>query len=172
VLCVPALSSDLMTKGTFDVEVSFAAGGNSGTFIVNGWSLPEPEFAWNRGHDAHLVLPKPFEADEYELILDVWPFIVPDCLPAQSIEVLVRGVPVLVAAINSRDRHMIRCRPLPSSVAGCTCVDVSFHFRDAVAPAKILADSPDTRELAVAFFALRFIGHVTSDDDTNWIMTP
>ena len=80
-----------MIKGAFEVEIEFAAGGNSMPFKMNGWSRPEPRYTFNQGHTARLVLPKPFDADQYQISMDVWPCVVPDRVPVQHIKVIVRG---------------------------------------------------------------------------------
>jgi hypothetical protein len=147
-----------MISGTFAVEIEFSADGNSTSFTMDGWSRPERQYTFNQGYEARLVLPKPFDSDSYELSIDVWPFVVRDRLPVQHLEVIVRGTQVMQAAVDNRDRRVMRCEIPPHVVEGCESVDITFRFPDAAAPVSVTDDSLDRRVLAFAFFSLRFSG--------------
>jgi len=125
---------------------------------MEGWSRPERDYTFNLGHQACLVLPKLFDSDQYQLSIDVWPFIVPDRLPVQRIEVIARGAQVMHAAIDNRARQVISCEIPPHVIEDCETVDVAFRFPDAAAPANVTEGSLDTRILAFAFFSLAFSG--------------
>jgi len=160
-----------MIAGIFDVEVTFGASGNSGSFVMAGWSRPEPQYTFNNGHEACLVLPKLFDSDRYELSIDLWPFVVPDRLPVQHIEIIVRGTPVAHVATDSRKRRVIGCEIPPRAVDGCENVDITFRFPNAAAPAGVNDASSDTRILAFAFLSVRFSGRLTEGKEiTNLLI--
>jgi hypothetical protein len=160
-----------MITGTFEVELAFGANGNSRSFTVDGWSRPEPQYTFNNGHEARLVLPKLFDSDRYELSIDVWPFVVRDRLPVQHIEIIVRGSPVMHAAADSRERRVMRCEIPPHVVDGCESVDITFRFPDAAAPAGVNDDSSDTRILAFAFLGVKFSGRLIGGEQTTHVAT-
>jgi FkbM family methyltransferase len=150
-----------MVRRPFKVMVDFAAGGNSTSFVLGGWSRPERDYSFNWGHEARLAVPKPYDADSYELSIDVWPFVVPDRLPVQQVEIIVRGMRVMHAIADSRLRRVMTCEIPPHIVAGCESVDITFRFPDAVAPNSVLPNSLDLRIMAFAFFKLCLVGRMT-----------
>jgi FkbM family methyltransferase len=155
-----------MFKSTFEVEIEFGAQGNSLSFTREGWCRPEREYTFSHGHEARMVLPKRFDSDRYELSIDVWPFVVPDRLPVQHIEVMVRGTPVMNVAVDNRERRVLVC-DIPSHVIeGCDSVDITFRFPDAVAPVDVADDGVDQRVLAFAFFGVRFSGRLVDNEGT------
>jgi hypothetical protein len=148
-----------MLKGTFQIEVGFSASSDGRFLMLNGWSRPEPQYTFNNGHEARLVLPKLVDSARYELSIDVWPFVVRDRLPVQRLEVIVRGTQVMQAAVDNGQRQVMRCEIPPPAIEGCESVDVLLRFPDAAAPANVRDGSRDTRVLAFAFFGIRFSGH-------------
>ena len=160
-----------MIKSTFDVDIDFAASGSSKSFTMDGWNRPEREYTWNLGHEARLVLPKPFESDRYELSFDVWPFVVQNRLPIQHFEVVVRGTQVMYAAVDNRDRRVLRCEIPPHVVEGCENVEITLRFPDAAAPINVVDGSLDRRIVAFAFFRARFSGRLDADEEKTYVAT-
>jgi FkbM family methyltransferase len=72
---------------------------------------------------------------------------------------------VMQAAIDARDRRVIRCEIPPHVIEGCENVEVIFRFPDAAAPASVTDGAFDQRILAFAFFNTRFSGRLGSDED-------
>ncbi len=152
-----------MIRGTFEVHIEFGADGNGESVTLGGWSRPEREYTFNNGHEAHLMLPKLFDSDRYDMSIDVWPFVVPDRVPVQHFEVVVRGTPVLQAAVDSRERRIIACEIPPHVVEGCESLHITFRFPDAAVPASLAINSTDTRVLAFAVFGVTLSGHLAGD---------
>jgi|HubBroStandDraft_1064217.scaffolds.fasta_scaffold145474_2 hypothetical protein len=148
-----------MLRGTFQIEVGFSASGDGRLLMLNGWSQPEPQYTFNNGNEARLVLPKLVDSARYELSIDVWPFVVQDRIPVQRLEVIVRGTQVMQAVAENGQRRIMRCEIPPHVVDGCESVDVLLRFPDAAAPINVTDGSRDTRTLAFAFFGIRFAGH-------------
>jgi FkbM family methyltransferase len=152
-----------MLKSAFKVEIVFGADGNSESFTKGGWCLSEPNYTFNAGHEATLTVPKPFDADKYELSLDVWPFVIPDRLPVQHLDVIIHETRVLAAAIDSHERQTLRCEIPADLVAGHESLDITLLFPDAAPPVSVTDNSPDTRVVAFAFFCIRLSGRLVDD---------
>ncbi len=132
---------------TCDLMISFAAAGNSLTFLGGGWARSEDEFTWGVGAESHLVFPRQAAADEYVLTLDVVPFVRAPELPSQRLIVSVNDTVVGSTEIS---RPTLLGYRIPATLGrGSDRMVVTLQHPDAARP-KDFSEIADDRALAFA----------------------
>jgi hypothetical protein len=145
------------------LEIDFRDGGNSGDFVMDGWSGQEKAQRWTVGTQSALALTSPVSHDRtYVLQLLLWPFTVPGRLTEQRLRVSVNGT--TISEFSVTHQSFLRC-PIP---AGLLCdtprMIVQFVHPDAASPAS-LGVSDDSRPLALAFKRVRLTLATVGDPD-------
>ena len=121
-------------------------------WMRSGWQRGESTHVWSDGPKSVLLAPIGNGAD-IEMVLECLPFVDPD-QPAQRISI----------SINGRDIEEISLHPgrgtysvtLPRGLLRRRRNLVGFRYAYARVPRDVLPDSEDRRELAVAWYSIRF----------------
>ena len=143
-----------------DLTINFGTAGNSLGFLGGGWARSEPDFTWGVGAESHLVLPRPGEADEFILTLDVIPFVHPPALPAQRLIVSVNDT---VLGSTELSRPTLLAYRIPAGLAKRSDkMLVTLQHPDAARP-KDFSDTGDDRHLAFAVSEAK-LGKATAND--------
>lgn len=136
---------------TLGEELLAGPDGALNNYLGEGWSGPEPTHIWNDGPKAILKVPiKPVDSD-LKLAVRCTPFVVPDRLAAQRVNVMVGGQLVGRWTVDREGEY--DCL-IPRSEIKDDTVQVSFEYMDAVSP-KALGISEDDRRLGLAVHSIR-----------------
>jgi hypothetical protein len=133
-------------------EVNFSAAGNAAAFLRDGWSVQEPMHIFSVGTGSALAIPPLPEGGDYVLELSVAAFTVAPYLTARRLDVAINGI--LVATADVAGPVVIGCDIPPACLAGAAHLEVRFGH-PVCPPAAMLGAGADTRQLGIAFFALR-----------------
>lgn len=121
-------------------------------WLRSGWQSPESGFVWSDGLMSVLHAPIGDETD-IEMVLDCLPFADPN-QPEQRILVSINDRDIAeISLLPGRSRHTVT---LPKQLLRRHRNLVGFRYAYTAEPRNILPDSEDTRELAVAWYSVRF----------------
>jgi hypothetical protein len=134
------------------LDIDFQAGGNSDSFLLEGWSGQEKIHRWTMGTESAIAFTTPPRSSDYILHLLLWPFTVANIHTGQRLRVLINDAEIGDFAVTHQT--LLRCA-VPSHLLPATPrVTVRFVHPDAVSPAS-LNDGDDPRPLALAFKKVR-----------------
>lgn len=147
-----------------DLTISFAAAGNSLSYLGGGWARAEEEFTWGIGAESHLVFPRIAAGSEYVLTLDVVPFVHPPELRTQRLIVSVNDTVVGSTEIS---RPTLLGYRIPARAGGrADKMVVTLQHPDAARP-KDFGDSQDDRALACSMFEAKLYRVTTASASEN-----
>ena len=135
-----------------ELLIDFSRGGNSIVYVRDGWYAPEREHTWTKGTSSTLDLPLIEPGSRYTLEMLMWPFVVPDKIPDQSLAILVNDNLISKAFVQP-GFNLIEC-DVPPDCATLSRATLRFDHPDAAKP----CDHPgfkDDRVLALAFKTLK-----------------
>jgi hypothetical protein len=135
-----------------ELDLAFGTEGNAGPFTREGWSDPEPGYLWTLGGQSRLTLPRPAQPGEWELEVEVQPFVHGEALPAQRLGLILNGV--ACSAVPVSDHAVVRLDVPWRLLKGGEVIDLLFTLPDASRPMDVAGGSDD-RPLGFAFKRLR-----------------
>jgi hypothetical protein len=137
-----------------DNSIRFGSHGNYLTFAPQGFSGDEHgNHTWNDGCVATLRLRILALAEDTQLRVDIDPYIVPEKVPFQTLNVYVNGLWIAFARSQGTERLLI---DLPADFIVPTTNRLSFVMANATRPAEI-GEARDQRLLAFSFREIALI---------------
>jgi hypothetical protein len=140
-----------------ELVIDFGRSGNSDAYRRAGWYEPEPRHSWTQGQESTLEFPRPTAAADYQMVLELGPFIWKDKLPAQHLTVFVNDSEV--GDFVLREVSALEIEVPWELIEAREWVQVMFRHPDAATPAAVNG-VPDHREIALAFEAVSFFRKV------------
>ena len=126
------------------VEITFAAGGNSDAFIAGGWAEPERHGRWTTGTLSVLRVPELDPNASYACPVTLGPYIRQPSVPAQDLVVTMHGHEVLRARMTAGGTIAF---DLPVELVQLfPVVEIAFEMPLAACP-QALGGSTDTTSL-------------------------
>jgi hypothetical protein len=140
-----------------ELVIDFGRSGNSEAYRRSGWYEAEPRHSWTEGQESTLEFPRPPIPADYQMVIEVGPFVWKQKLPAQHLTVFVNDSEVGDFVISEVGALEIE---VPwELIEGREWVQVLFRHPDAAKPAGING-VPDNREIALAFEAVSFFRRI------------
>jgi len=136
---------------TLGDELTAGPEGTLNDYLGEGWSAPEPEHIWNDGPRAILRFPIKQVHSDLKMIVRCTPFVVPDRLESQRVNVLAGGKMVEKWTVGEAGEY--HCL-IPRSEVKDGTLQVSLEYTDAVSP-KSLGVSEDDRRLGLAVHSIK-----------------
>lgn len=131
-------------------RIRFGRGGNSGPYLIEGWSYPEDGFTWTDGKRASLSLEVPRDGGVV-LRAHIKPMAKKGAAGAQRVFVTAAGVPVGEGVIRREGEYGIA---VPPACVRDGTLELTMELPDAVSPAELYAGA-DTRALGLQFYRLQ-----------------
>jgi hypothetical protein len=141
-------------------QLTFGRHGNAGPYLFEGWSFPEPDFAWTEGPNSTLALCLPTGADQHSdlyLELRISPFIVPGRPTAQRLAIFVNDTEIARETITGGGSFAY---PLPAHALNLRTPRRLQRLRIEHPDVQRPCDhgpADDSRELAFMFYAIRVL---------------
>jgi hypothetical protein len=126
------------------VQIDFAEGGNSASFVTSGWAPPERHGTWSDGPESFLVVPGLVPGRTYRVSLSAGPFLVPPAVQHQDLFIFANGVEVFGDRLT-QGRAIAFVIP-PQALNASRKVEFRFYCPTAVSPMSI-GHSVDVRRL-------------------------
>lgn len=134
-----------------ELDIAFAAGGNSEAFAQGGWAQPERHGRWSSGQESRLAV-EGLTPGNYQVSLNLGPFILPPTIVQQNLQIIINGRLVWADYLRG-NRNIVF--GLPAEIfAGGSRLDIRFICPTARAPSTI-SDSNDVRVLGFTIWNLR-----------------
>lgn len=128
--------------------VEFGAGGNAGAYLGIGWSVPRSGSQWSDGNLVELHLQVKNPGEDVELLLAMWPYLVPGILEKQRIRILVNGQELTtITATNPNPKLYVNT--IPREMIVSNEINITFQLPDATIPASI-TNSSEKRKLGIS----------------------
>jgi hypothetical protein len=142
-----------------ELDLDFSAGGNSKDYLRAGWSGAEPDFTWTEGKQSTVAITFAKPGDDYRIELLMWPFVVPDKLPQQTLTMWFSGILIGKFYLGPR-QQLLECE-IGSDLTQCGDGTLRLDLPNAARPCD-LGVSGDNRTLALACKRLKLI-RITGD---------
>ncbi|MCW8305535.1 glycosyltransferase family 61 protein [Acidiphilium sp. PA] len=136
------------------MDVVFGTAGNAADYTRFGWSHPEATHTWAVGPFSTMRLPKPHDNSGIVLELDVVALVLDRGLVGRPLDVVVNGVPVGGAVVDSFSTIALVLPP--ACLAGHEWLDIVFIHPVCLSPRRT-GHGDDDRETAISFLALRLM---------------
>jgi hypothetical protein len=131
-----------------ELIIDFSQQGNSGLYVRDGWHPAERDHTWSRGTESLIEVPVGQPGGAYRMQLLVWPFVVNEKIPSQTLAVFV-GDCLLTRAFIQRGNNLVEFEILPDLIRSDRLL-LRFEHPDAARPCDHVP-SKDNRMLALAF---------------------
>lgn len=134
-------------------RILFNNTGSGQTYLVHGWSHPEPWGVWSEGEKATILLPLP-GADIASILFEAHPLLSPSHLK-QNVEVRINGIGAAELLLTSDSDKLLEVK-IPETTnlkEGNNTIKLEFYLPDAARPIDIGINN-DTRQLALGLIAL------------------
>lgn len=144
-----------MTERAIQV-IDFTTVGNSGDFIGEGWSIPEPQGTWSVGPESKLTIRKPANFGNFVIHFCATPAVSSDGRgPAsQRLALLVNGNEIYTGTLTATVEPKV---PVADAFLSGDDIIIELRHPDWVIPADV-GTSGDVRPLAVWFHSLTLVG--------------
>jgi hypothetical protein len=152
---IPLPGADNAVRETVVQTISFQVGGNSDAFRRDGWSKPEQLWTWTADHACTLEFPRPEAQDDYVLRIQVRPFIVPERVHYQRVELAINGTNVATGVV--REVSVLECEVPWEWLAPHEAITLTFSLPDAARPTEVNGHPNDARLLGLAFEQLKLV---------------
>lgn len=134
-----------------EIDIGFAEGGNSDAFLRGGWAQAERHGRWSNGQESRLTV-EGIAAGDYQVSLNLGPFILPPLIVQQNLQIIVNGR--LVWADYVRGNRNINFGLPADLFAGGSRLEFRFICPTARAPSTV-SESRDVRVLGFTIWNLR-----------------
>ena len=142
------------------LAIDFTSGGNSLSFVREGWSEMEPHGTWTVGKESKIVIPLPAGLKNCHAAFVVRPCTSGTTLPSQRVSFVVGSTEVCSNTVSGLTRLEIH---FPDDVAAGQDVEIRILHPDATSPLA-LGVSGDTRELAILVVRVEILGEESAAD--------
>ncbi len=135
-----------------ELTIDFSREGNSQEYVREGWSGAEPDHTWTEGTESTIAVTFASPGSRYGLEVLAWPFIVPDKLLSQTLEVWVSNL--LIGRFHANAGHQLFECVIPPELTQARGAIIRFKHSDAARPSDFSLNQ-DNRMIALAFRRLR-----------------
>jgi hypothetical protein len=90
------------------LEIDFSQDGNCADYILDGWSFQEETHRWMTGEASSIAIKPADQGQAYNLIIQLWPFTIPDRHPEQRLDILMNDDHV--GTFTIRQQMSLKCR--------------------------------------------------------------
>ncbi|MBV9735905.1 MAG: hypothetical protein JO209_08340 [Acidisphaera sp.] len=141
--CVGGYLVDEATVEAVPVLIDFGVAGNSGEFMLSGWSRTEGAYTWTIGEESKLAVEASLPAASYLLVITATPSVHPAFFPAQRVSVVVNEA--VVGGFELRERGRLECALPPGLIRPNRTTTISLRLPDATRPRDHFAEGDDRR---------------------------
>lgn len=152
---IPLPSADNALRETVVQTIFFEAGGNSDAFRRDGWSKPEQRWTWTADPSCTLEFPRPAAQGDHVLRIQVRPFIVPERVQYQRVELAINDTMVATGIV--REVSILECEVPWELLAPHETITLTFSLPKAARPTEVSGHPNDARLLGLAFEWLKLV---------------
>ena len=135
-------------------QLTFGSGGDAQRHLLEGWSIPEPGYAWAVDQRSAICISAPADMVTLALEVDLVPFVAPPLVQSQRLSIWC-GETLLGATIL--DRAATLCFDIPQSARAASGeLVITLVCPDAAIPA-LLGLGNDQRRLGLMVRAMRLV---------------
>jgi arabinofuranosyltransferase len=144
----------------YGTVISFAQGGTSERYRIQGWGETEQRFTWTEGKIASLMIPVRPSAGPVTLEMKLRPMTNPPELTAQTVHIVVNDETVATWQVSD-DRTYQAVLPAKFFTAAARLA-INLQIPNAISPAEA-GHSSDTRQLGLAAIQAILVEHGTTN---------